>query len=824
MWRYSSITKATYKGPQFVDSRGRVWVYNKFSYHYSSQGISAGSSGLVVQSIAAQDSQAARDAALDSVMARLNLASNGGLWAWGGTPTGPAIESAAEHFVQRKRGTGPFNGVGPDKEASCRPRFVLLLTDGQSNRGTRPWDAARNLYRNSTFKDNPVKTLVVGLPGLPSSAVNELDRTADMGDDGKANNSATALFASDEAALTRVIKQALFDMVRGDYTTTAPGVTTSNNSTVAGNLALVASTEYPGWRGHLRGYDLTRSPHELLWDAGEVMTKADYSKRKIYTGLPSVQSGQPVPLLSTDGKINIRGGCLGCGSAGLRQVWAKFGTPPTDAEIRAVGLWLAGKDKQWKLGPVLRSNPASVGTPPRYEDVPGHATFRKRLAGRERLIYFTSNHGLLHAVRAKDGSEAFAYLPPNLLPKVYNLWRRGGDDADPAKFNWVLASSPRIEDVPPATDLGNWSTMLALTMGPGDRAFVVLDVTRPSSCTLTDCTVNDPPFTVVQHSRNLSTDSYMGQTWSVPTMFYRYPQTSKPSARMAMGSGYGPGGQGNYYMYFQSLTDAPVNARHSPSAALDFAVLADTVAAVNEEKGRAVIATYQADLAGRLVRYQRGDSKNYSNTIIDGGWSNPLYYAPAAYHRGQDTVLLAAVSGSLDEEQPPAGMQATLYLRQETAGTVDGARERLTCKASRICSRAPGCPEELPKSCTAPSRRAMPVGSPLLIRNTLSTQQSQFEAFFLLYDPPTAACGKGSSWLVRMGTQGTRQELISATRYQGIRATGMSLAGGRIDLAISRTGTQGEQASAFTVMRDYIPPARLGTEPYVEGWKEVHGE
>ena len=52
MWRYSSITKATYKGPQFVDSRGRVWVYNKFSYHYSSQGISAeGKNQVVVKGV-----------------------------------------------------------------------------------------------------------------------------------------------------------------------------------------------------------------------------------------------------------------------------------------------------------------------------------------------------------------------------------------------------------------------------------------------------------------------------------------------------------------------------------------------------------------------------------------------------------------------------------------------------------------------------------------------------------------------------------------------------------------------------------------------------
>ena len=73
-----------------------------------------------------------------------------------------------------------------------------------------------------------------------------------------------------------------------------------------------------------------------------------------------------------------------------------------------------------------------------------------------------SNDGLLHAIRAKDGTEAFAYLPPNLLPKVYKLWKTGGQPLDPKEFQWLLASSPRVEDIPVGTD---WQTQLVLTMG-----------------------------------------------------------------------------------------------------------------------------------------------------------------------------------------------------------------------------------------------------------------------------------------------------------------------------------------------------------------------
>ena len=813
----------TYRGPQFTDAAGQTWIYHRFNHAYTSQGITAASHGVVREPISAQSAQGAQDLVFQRIMAHLNLASNGGIWSWGGTPTGLAIQTAQQHFLDRQSGSGPFSGAGVDPASACRARFVLLLTDGQSNQGISPAAAASQLFNNTAFAGNPVKTLVVALPGLPSSAVSELDSAADMGDDGQANSSKTAYYASDETTLLKVIREAFFEMLQGDYTTTAPGVASSGQAQVPGDLALVASTRFPGWKGRLRALDLTSSPPAEVWEAGELLSQSSHLQRRLYTGYPDSAGGRPVPLLASDGAVNLAGGCQGCGATGIRQLWSAAGaTPPPDSEITAVVLWLAGKNRDWKLGPILRSAPAVVGRPPRYDGVAGHDTYSSRQANRERLIYVTSNDGLLHAFRLSDGSEAFAYLPPNLLPAVHALWKRGGQDPDPAQFRWVLASSPRVEDIPPASAPSSWTTQLVLTMGPGAEQYVVLDITSPSTCRSVGCTLNDPPFHVLIHSRDHNNSNTMGETWSVPALFYR-PSTLDPTrllAGMGMGSGYGPGTRGDYYNSFDSPAGTPQAAAHSSSGAVvEFAVLADTAAAVDAANGRQVIATYQADLAGRLVRYQGGRS-THRQTILSAGGDQPLYHSPAVLPDGSGAVMVATASGSPDEVTPIPGAEATLFMREERAGSLSTGGTSLTCGVSQVCSGGSGCPGIVPQGCIAPSTRARPVGSPLLLKNNLPDGSSQREAFYLLYDPPTSVCGAGSTWLVRMAEGNGSPELVSSTRYAGVRATGLSMVGGRIDLAVAQVGQKGKKATVFTVMNT-LQGAATGSAPYVEIWKEV---
>lgn len=815
----------TYQGPQFTDGVGQTWIYHRFNYQYTSQGIIAGSSGMIREPLSPESSQAAQDQVLYRILGQMNLAANGGLWAWGGTPTGSAIETAKEHYLHRQIGSGSFSSAGPDPAAACRPRFVLLLTDGQSNQGSSPAAATASLYNNAAFSQNPIKTLVVGLPGLPASAINELDHTADMGDDGIANSSKTAFFANDETALMTVLTDAFLEILQGDYTTTPPGVTTSGSSYVNNDVALVASTRYPGWKGRLRAVDLTSEDHTELWEAGELLSLRDYKTRRLFTGYPDSNVGLPIPLLAQDGTVNLQGGCAACGTVGVKDVWQASGaTLPSDEEIQAVVLWLAGKEQEWKLGPILRSTPASVGPPPPYNSASGHDLFRKQHASRERLIYITSNRGLLHAFRALNGDEVFAYVPPNLWPTIHSLWKRGGQDTDPADFRWVLASSPRVEDIPPQMIPQSWSTQLVLTMGPGAKAYVVLDITNPVHCSALQCSLEDPPLRILAHSRDLGINQQLGETWSVPAVYYDQDDTSphQLAARMGMGSGYGDGVQGDYYHAFSSLMDPLSSVLHDGSGAVvDYAVLASTTAAVDREKGRQVIATYQGDLNGRMVRYQKGDPALGSEALIAKDSTRPFYYSPAALHTGGGTVLLAAATGSHEEQNPPANVESLLHILEESGGKITSSGSRLRCKVSDLCAGNSGCPEATPDNCKAPSSQATPVAAPLLLNNKVVSGTTQQEAFFLFYDPPTSVCSTGSSWLIRMATSDGQQQLLSSFEYQGVRATGLSLVGGRIDIAITRTGNKGEKAGVYSVLNNIDKAAGKGKSPFIETWREM---
>ena len=803
-------TISRYMGPQFVDGTGVTWVYHRYN-HDVNQGIDGLMAGMIVEPLSADQSALAQSAKTYSILTRMNGAANGGLLADGQTPTGQAIQLAGQHFAERHNGTGAFASVGADPLRGCRKRVVVLLTNGVSSSNPKTDAAVQALYNNSVFAGNPIKTIVMGLPGLPPSATGELDRAADAGDDGLFNYSTTAVYSQDERALAEVLGKVLFEVMRGDYSTTGSAVTSVPRSKLGKTMVLLPSTEYPLWRGHLRAIDVQTTPPTQLWDAGQVLSVRDYRTRKLYTGLPSTNSGAPVALLTPSGEVNV---------SAVRDVWAEVQTPPSNEQIEDVVKWLAGKDRAWKLGPLFRSVPAVIGRPGK-RDLPGYDAFRTQHANRQRLAYVASNDGLLHAFDIRDGSETFAYVPPNLWPKIHALWLQGGQDADPRKFKWLMANSPRVEDMPGGCVPCAWKTQLVQTMGPGGADFVVLDISNPSRCNSLECTPNDPPLQVVKHSRDLGLTSYSGQSWSVPALYYKYNGASV-SGRARMGSGYGSYTQGHYSNHFSSQFSARQSTLHSgDGASTDFALVASTVAVVDASKGHDVFATYQADPKGRVVRYGEENHDmmlNSKATIIGPDAANPFFYSPAVRHLGSLQVLLAAVSGSHAEE-PPQTTEATLFLRSESGGTIDAGNHNMTCRVSQICSQSDSCPTQVPESCTAPTSRAVPVGSPMIIKNTPPGGQAQHEVFYLLYDPPMLCANgvTGYSSITQVDTS-TITELYATKAATDLTQTTTELS--EINLTampVGDFGTGGIPIATTTTTTAVLPAGSgdvISTRPY----------
>jgi type IV pilus assembly protein PilY1 len=99
-----------------------------------------------------------------------------------------------------------------------------------------------------------------------------------------------------------------------------------------------------------------------------------------------------------------------------------------------------------------------------------YPAFVQSVASRTAVVYVGANDGMLHALRASDGKELFAYVP---LAVAANLNRL---------TNPSYQHTPYVDGVPSVGEakIGtNWRTVLASGMGGGAQGVFVLDVTNP---------------------------------------------------------------------------------------------------------------------------------------------------------------------------------------------------------------------------------------------------------------------------------------------------------------------------------------------------------
>jgi hypothetical protein len=123
------------------------------------------------------------------------------------------------------------------------------------------------------------------------------------------------------------------------------------------------------------------------------------------------------------------------------------------------------------LGAMVDSTPAIMDPPsldpPPDADYPGFADTN---ADRRSLVWVGANDGMFHAIDSRLGVEVWAYIPFNLLPKLYTL-QSGQPVGD---FRFFMDGSPKIADV--KID-GTWRTYLVLGEGPGGTFYQTFDVT-----------------------------------------------------------------------------------------------------------------------------------------------------------------------------------------------------------------------------------------------------------------------------------------------------------------------------------------------------------
>ncbi|MFT3858335.1 MAG: PilC/PilY family type IV pilus protein [Aquabacterium sp.] len=137
-----------------------------------------------------------------------------------------------------------------------------------------------------------------------------------------------------------------------------------------------------------------------------------------------------------------------------------------------------GKDKEGyyrershKLGDIVGAQVVYVRKPMfNYLDK-GYADFRTAQASRQAMVYAAANDGMVHAIRADNGQESWAYIPSILLSKLYKL----------ADKNYAEAHQNYVNATPQQGDImanGTWRTILVGGFGQGARGYYALDITN----------------------------------------------------------------------------------------------------------------------------------------------------------------------------------------------------------------------------------------------------------------------------------------------------------------------------------------------------------
>lgn len=159
--------------------------------------------------------------------------------------------------------------------------------------------------------------------------------------------------------------------------------------------------------------------------------------------------------------------------------------------------WQRGEGNTRRLGPIVGSEPVIVGAPQavRRDHAPypvargeAYSEFAAHWARRPRVVYVSSNNGLLHAFDAGNGDEVFAYVPNKLIDGEQRFATRLDARASSSgRHLSMLLPTPAVEDafvkLASAGRGKAWRTLLIGGLGEGGKGYFALDVTDPESST-----------------------------------------------------------------------------------------------------------------------------------------------------------------------------------------------------------------------------------------------------------------------------------------------------------------------------------------------------
>ena len=416
------------------------------------------------------------------------------------TPLAGSLSEAWRYFSGDRKCYGGSGNYQSPIQWWCQKNFVVIITDGE------PWADRMSKSCATSMKANWDGDSEVEEPALSryryrylddiayymynNDARSNLDETqnvytytigftiqSQLLQDTATNGHGLYLTSDNASELAAALDSAIADIIEKSYSFTSPTVPSLMAS--GGDVLYQASFEPSNnafWKGHLYAYSIDCSgtitnPDDPLWDAGDKLRDRAPNDRTIYT-------------VKNNARVEFNNNYISAADLGVAD----------DTERDKLINYVRGIDsydddgdgettdeRSWKLGDIFHSGPVIVGAPKRFyfdSGYSGTGEFYESKKNRTKIILAGANDGMLHAFRASDGVELWAFIPWNLISQLKYMR---------TAHTFFVDLPVRVEDVWFGTGDGTeksateWHTIAIVGERQGGNQFNALDITDTTS-------------------------------------------------------------------------------------------------------------------------------------------------------------------------------------------------------------------------------------------------------------------------------------------------------------------------------------------------------
>ena len=588
------------------------------------------------------------------------------------TPLAGSLSEAWRYFGGDSKCYGGSGKYKSPIQYWCQKNFVVIITDGEpwADRMTKNCAAPpmKSNYDGDSENEEPTSGTYsyrylddIAYYMYNNDARSNLDDTqnvytytigftiqSQLLEDTATNGHGLYLTSDNASELAAALDSAIADIIEKSYSFTSP--TVPSLMTSGGDVLYQASFEPSDeafWKGHLYAYSIDSSGTitDTLWDAGTLLRDRAASTRTIYT----VITDDLVPTLVPFNNIYITADDLGVANDTERDKLINYvrGIDSYDDD----GDGNTSEERSWKLGDIFHSGPVIVGAPKRFYfdyGYSGTGEFYENNKNRTKIILSGANDGMLHAFRASDGDELWAFIPPNLLSRLKHMR---------TAHTFFVDLPVRVEDVWFGTGDGTgaiatsktaseWHTIAVVGEREGGNQFNALDITDTTS----------PSW--------LWSFNTSGETWGRPAI-NRVNISDDEVWVVIMSGGYDSAGKTGNALYIVNAQDGAsiwshTSMGHSAPASpyavdINFDGLIDRI--------------YLGDLGGNMYRFSVHDSNTanwFDSKLFDAssGQIRPVYTQAVGSFDTQNNLWIYFGTGDKSDPTAPNAQEKFFAIKE----------------------------------------------------------------------------------------------------------------------------------------------------------------